>query len=55
MKAQFKISKGDLLVVEDWLQSLAHRFQSDDPFTKVGSPICDAIILPTCPEVFGND
>ena len=52
-KAYFKYSQGDLLIVEDWLQSLA-RFKSHVPFEKVNGAICDAIIIPECPAVFGE-
>ena len=55
IKELFKANKGNLLVVENWLESLAFRFKRDSPYTKVGPPICDAIILPSCPLIFGED
>ena len=52
-KSIFQYSKDDSLIVEDWLQSLA-RFKSHVPFEKADKAICDAIIIPECPPVFGE-
>ena len=43
----------ELLVVDDWLKSLV-RNNSMILFKKVGKAICDAIIIPECPVVFGE-
>jgi len=50
----FKNNKDKLLIVEDWLKSL-EKFKSELPFTRIGRPICDAIIIPKCPDVFGSE
>jgi hypothetical protein len=41
--------------VENWLGSLAFRFKRVDPYTKIGLPICDAIILLKSVLVFGDE
>jgi hypothetical protein len=55
VKDNFKRNKEDLLVVETWLQSLARRFKRVNPYTKVGCPICDAIIVLRCTLIFGEE
>jgi hypothetical protein len=46
--------KDKLVTTEDWLNSLS-CYKSNEEFTKVGVPICDAIVLPRCPLLFTNE
>lgn len=42
------------MIVEEWLVTLAKQCDASK-LTPVGPPICDAIVYPRCPLVFGND
>ena len=42
-----------LMTVEKWLLELRLYQTEEFELTRVGPPICDAIVLPFCPLVFG--
>ena len=52
-KALFKEHKKMLMTIEKWLLKLRSYQTEGFELTRVGPPICDAIILPFCPLVFG--
>lgn len=51
---RFKENKACLAKVEKWLLELKEKFSSAGKLTKIGAPICDAIILPRCTLLFGE-
>ena len=42
-----------LMTIEKWLLKLSTYQAKGFEMTRVGVPICDAIILPFCPLIFG--
>ena len=43
------------MTIEGWLLKLKDYQTEAFELTRLGVPICDAIILPLCPLVFGED
>lgn len=52
-KVLFKEHKEMLMTIEKWLLKLRSCQTEEFELTRVGPPICDAIILPFCSRVFG--
>lgn len=47
-------TKAQLMTIEGWLATLAKRCESNK-LEALGVPICDAIVYPRCPSIFGDD
>lgn len=43
------------MTIEQWLLKLKSCQPEGFELTKLGSSICDAILIPVCPLIFGDD
>ena len=43
------------MTIEEWLLKFKNCQTEAFELTKLGNPICDAIVLPVCPLVFGEN
>ena len=47
-------NKGQLATVEGWLTTLSEQCERRE-LEALGVPICDAVVYPRCPLIFGDD
>ena len=43
------------MTIEEWLIKLKGYQPEGFELTKLGFPICDAVVIPRCPLIFGAD